>query len=151
MEQDCLESFRNAFEQYAESNLLPQHLEPRLEISGQLSFAEITEKFIRQTRLFGPFGPGNMEPVWVAKNVEVRDLRILKEAHVRLFLAQAGVQFEAIGFGLARSLGIGVAQAEGLERGVRVSGVGEPPPGQVTQRRDGPLVAHPGPPYRVGR
>jgi len=102
LEEDRLESFRNAFEQYAESSLLPQHLEQRLELSGQLSFADITEKFIRQTRLFGPFGPGNMEPVWVAKNVEVRDLRVLKEAHVRFFLAQAGVQIEAIGFGLAR-------------------------------------------------
>jgi single-stranded-DNA-specific exonuclease len=72
-----------------------------LEVCGDLPLDEVNDRFVRQMRFFGPFGPENMEPVFVAKGVEVRDMRILKEAHLKLELRQGGTQLEAIGFGLA--------------------------------------------------
>lgn len=96
-----LDAFKEAFEAHVAANLGEDQKAPLLEISGEIRLDELDERLVRQIRLFSPFGPGNMEPVWMAKDVEVRDLRILKEAHVRMMLAQGDAVLEAIGFGLA--------------------------------------------------
>ena len=93
--------FKEAFEAYVEAHLLPAQRLPTLELAGRLDFQQLTDRFIRQMRLFGPFGPENPEPIFYTKPVEVKDARILKENHLRLVLQQGALAFEAIGFNLS--------------------------------------------------
>jgi single-stranded-DNA-specific exonuclease len=97
-----LEAFREKFEEVVKSTISEDQRTPTLEIAYELGFEYLNPKFIRLLKRFGPFGPGNREPVFITKDVKVRDCRILKEAHVRLVLEHNGVTFEAIGFGLAQ-------------------------------------------------
>lgn len=97
-----LEPFAKAFEKEVASRITPAQLMPELEIAHRLNFNEITGKFLRLMRLLAPFGPGNPEPVFLAEDVEVTDVRILKDEHVKLNVRQAGITLEAIGFNLAR-------------------------------------------------
>lgn len=95
------EPFKEAFEAYVAAHLQPEQRRPTLELAGRLDFQQLTERFIRQMRFFGPFGPENLEPIFYTEEVEVKDARILKENHLRLMLQQGALAFEAIGFNLS--------------------------------------------------
>jgi single-stranded-DNA-specific exonuclease len=47
-----------------------------------------------------PFGPGNMQPTFIARNVSVLKSSLLKEMHLKLSVEQNGAVFDAIGFGM---------------------------------------------------
>ncbi len=102
MEESSLEPFRKAFEQEVSAHITAAQLMPELKISHRLRFSEITAKFLNVLRRLAPFGPGNMEPIFLATDVEVMEVTILKKEHVRLRVRQDGITHEAIGFNLAR-------------------------------------------------
>lgn len=60
-------------------------------------------KFVRILERMEPFGPGNMHPVFLSKNVFISEYRILKEAHVKLSFQQSGFPYrlEGIAFNFA--------------------------------------------------
>jgi single-stranded-DNA-specific exonuclease len=64
-----LEQFKERFEQIAEEIVTDDMMIPRTEIDDYLDFKQITPKFFRILKQFQPFGPGNMSPVFVTKNV----------------------------------------------------------------------------------
>lgn len=56
-------------------------------------------------REFAPFGPGNMKPVFLARNLEVVGMpRIVGKNHLRFRVRQDGTVIDAIGFGLGNHL-----------------------------------------------
>ncbi|MDR1170291.1 MAG: single-stranded-DNA-specific exonuclease RecJ [Prevotellaceae bacterium] len=64
-----LERFKERFEQIAKEIVTDDMMIPRTEIDDYLDFKQITPKFFRILKQFQPFGPGNMSPVFVTKNV----------------------------------------------------------------------------------
>jgi single-stranded-DNA-specific exonuclease len=54
-----------------------------------------------------PFGTGNPEPLFLARDVRVRDRRTVGEHHLKLHLEQNGRSLQAIGFGMG-ALGVAV-------------------------------------------
>lgn len=113
--------FKEKFERVVGERITPEQKLPTLEIAHRLSFDQITPKFLRMLQLMAPFGPGNMEPVFLAEEVTVSDARILKEEHVRFILHQNGIRMEGIAFNLARrweevgSLNLHIAFQPGLK------------------------------------
>lgn len=93
--------FAAAFEKAVASRLAPHHPEPVLEIAAEADFSYLNEKFLRLLRKMGPFGPGNMEPIFLTRNVEVIDYKFMKSSHLKFNLRQGGTEVEAIGFNLA--------------------------------------------------
>jgi single-stranded-DNA-specific exonuclease len=64
-----LERFKERFEQIAEEIVTDDMMIPRTEIDDYLDFKQITPKFFRILKQFQPFGPGNLSPVFITKNV----------------------------------------------------------------------------------
>jgi len=97
--------FRAKFEQVVADSIHPDLLIPEISIDAELDFADITPKLMRILKQFEPFGPGNMTPVFMARNI--KDTGFGKpigadESHLRLFVKQGSSEgFAAIGFGLA--------------------------------------------------
>ncbi|MFK7971869.1 MAG: single-stranded-DNA-specific exonuclease RecJ [Bacteroidia bacterium] len=102
LEEAKFPDFAAAFEREVKKRIQPEHLVPSLHIDGVLQFGDIDARFIRLIERMEPFGPGNRRPVFIASDVEVIDMRRLKESHVRLTLRQGGQVFSAIGFNLYR-------------------------------------------------
>lgn len=98
---DHVADFKAKFETVVTEHITEDQLVPKLKIAGRLPLTEVQPKLIRLIKRFAPFGPGNGEPVFEARGVEVLDARVLKKAHVRFLLRQHGVSIEAIGFSLA--------------------------------------------------
>jgi len=103
MEIDQVKKFREAFEHAVAESIEPDQLEPKLEIDLEIDLEAIDFKFFGILKQMGPFGPQNMQPVFCTKKVVLKsDTRLLKDKHLKLFLAQSdqGKSFDAIGFNL---------------------------------------------------
>lgn len=64
-----LDAFIERFEKYAEEHLTEEMLVPEIEIDTELFVSDISFKFYRVLKQFAPFGPGNMSPVFLTRNV----------------------------------------------------------------------------------
>lgn len=110
LKEENYESFKNAFEDEVKQTIPPELLVPEITIDAEINFNDITPKLIRILKQFEPFGPQNMTPVFLTKNV--KDTGYGKpmgkeDEHIRLFVKQnhsAGVA--AIGFNLGAKLEI---------------------------------------------
>ncbi|MEG1504953.1 MAG: single-stranded-DNA-specific exonuclease RecJ [Lachnospiraceae bacterium] len=84
------------------STLTAEDLVEKVSIDMQLPFSEVNEEFIRELALLEPFGKGNTKPVFVEKNIEILNYKILgKRENVLKLRVQdgSGVQLDALYFG----------------------------------------------------
>lgn len=105
-------SFKEAFEKTVEETIHPDLLIPEISIDAEIDFGDITPKLIRLLKEFEPFGPQNMTPVFLTKNVKdtgyAKPLG-QKDEHLKLFVKQSqsfgsSEGFGAIGFGIGNKL-----------------------------------------------
>ncbi|GHT68572.1 single-stranded-DNA-specific exonuclease RecJ [Bacteroidia bacterium] len=102
-----VEKFKERFEAAARQTISPEMLIPQIEIEAEINFRDITPKFFRILKQYQPFGPGNMSPVFVTRNVLIYNKpRIVGNTaeHLKLDLIQQdvdGLPVTAIAFGLA--------------------------------------------------
>jgi single-stranded-DNA-specific exonuclease len=103
MEKHHVEGFIARFEEVVAATIEPNSLAPVIEISAEIQFDNINEKLFDTIEEMAPFGPGNMRPIFVTK--EVRDSgnsRIVKEEHLKLEVFKSGQRtMKGIGFGMA--------------------------------------------------
>lgn len=64
-----LEEFARRFEEYVAEHIEDEELIPELNVDLEINFSDITPKFVRVLKQFAPFGPGNMAPVFLSKDV----------------------------------------------------------------------------------
>ena len=64
-----LEKFAERFEKYVSEHLEESDLTPELNVDIEMDFTNITPKFVRILKQFAPFGPGNLSPVFLTRNV----------------------------------------------------------------------------------
>lgn len=101
VEIEKIDEFRTKFNQIAKETISELDLLPELEIDSEVKFSEITPKFLRIIEQFAPFGPKNLRPVFMAKDVEVVNYpRLVGNNHLVLNLRQSGCDriFDSIGF-----------------------------------------------------
>lgn len=97
-------AFKETFERVVEETIHPDLLIPEIPVDAEINFIDINEKLIRILKQFEPFGPQNMAPVFLTKNI--KDTGYAKplgqnDEHLKLFVKQNGSEgFGAIGFGL---------------------------------------------------
>ncbi|RXG24270.1 single-stranded-DNA-specific exonuclease RecJ [Leeuwenhoekiella aequorea] len=99
------EGFKNKFEEVVSSSIEDRLLIPEILIDSTLELEEITPKFYRILRQFAPFGPGNMAPVFMTKNlIDTGYGKCVgaSDDHLKCTVTQmkSAVQIGAIGFNL---------------------------------------------------
>jgi single-stranded-DNA-specific exonuclease len=88
---ESVPKLRAALDSCARAELTPADFEPVLRIDGELEFPQITPELFEALFLLQPFGLGNPEPVFLARNLRVLlPPRVLKDKHVKLKLAPPG-------------------------------------------------------------
>ena len=105
IELDKIEAFRNKFEEVVSTTIQPELLLPEIVIDAEIKFKDITWSFYNIISQMEPFGPENLRPHFLVKNVsDTGYSRILKEQHLRFVLRQDNLSFTGIGFGMAEKL-----------------------------------------------
>ena len=108
LKEENYRNFKIAFEKSVKESIHPELLTPEILIDAEIDFIEIDSKLIRILKQFEPFGPLNMTPVFLSKNV--KDTGYAKtigqnEEHLKLFIKQNNSEgIGAIGFNLEQKL-----------------------------------------------
>ncbi len=97
------EQFKQKFEEVVSSTIDKKLLTPEIQIDAVLELDQITPKFFRILKQFGPFGPGNMTPVFITENVKDTGYgRCVgaDEKHLKCKVQKNNIAIDAIGFSL---------------------------------------------------
>jgi len=109
IEEKNLDAFRQRFEKVVSETIQKDSLQPILFIDSEIKLSQIDKKFYQVLKQFAPFGPENMKPIFIAKNVITKDQpRIVGKDHLKLDLIdpESKANFPAIAFGLANRKGL---------------------------------------------
>ena len=110
LKEENYQKFKVAFETEVKNTIHPDLLTPEISVDLEMNFSDFDEKFMRILKQFEPFGPENMTPVFISKNVI--DSGYAKtlgndEEHLKSFLKQNNSpNFNAIGFGLGDKINL---------------------------------------------
>ena len=97
-----VENFATKFEEVVCNSIPTELLIPEIIIDTPIEFKEITPSFYNILCQMEPFGPENMRPTFISKNVmDSGYSKIVKELHIRFVLKKDKVTFTGIGFNLA--------------------------------------------------
>ena len=103
-------AFKQAFEKVVSETIDPELLLPEISIDLEIDFPQITPKFLRIINQFEPFGPLNMTPIFMSKNINDTGFPKLMgadQSHLKLFVKQNNSQgIAAIGFGMGNKLNL---------------------------------------------
>jgi single-stranded-DNA-specific exonuclease len=100
-----VEAFRDAFNDYARTQLVPEDLVAEIDIDLEVELGEADRTLYEMLRHFGPFGIRNPAPVFAARGVRVAGApRVVGDGHLKLELSQGGARLGAIGFRMADRL-----------------------------------------------
>lgn len=104
-------AFKNKFEEVVKTSIDKKLLTPEITIDSELELSEVTPKFFRILQQMGPFGPGNMKPVFSTSSV--RDNGYGKKVgternHLKLSILSGADKktYNAIGFGLGNKINL---------------------------------------------
>lgn len=96
-----IEAFSNKFDEVVSATIEERLLIPEMIIDAEITFSEIRQGFYNIIHQMEPFGPQNMRPVFIAKNVKDTGYsKILKECHIRFVVKQHDLIFNGIGFNM---------------------------------------------------
>jgi single-stranded-DNA-specific exonuclease len=99
--------FQARFEAEVRSRMDEKWLIPEIKADLEIDLKSIDKKFLNVIKQMGPFGPGNMNPVFLTKNCSERGYaRIVGENHLKLQVLSEGqnIPLDAIGFKLGEHL-----------------------------------------------
>lgn len=100
---DKIPEFQEKFEQVVSSKITDDQLIQKTEIDIELELNQITPKFYKILNQMGPFGPLNMQPVFVSRDVVgTNQSKIVKQDHLKLSIKQGDSSVvNGIAFGMA--------------------------------------------------
>lgn len=108
MNKSELNAFAVAFEEKVKESINQEFLIPRIDIDAEITLEDIDYKFYNILKQMGPFGPSNMQPVFMVCGVEILgQARLLKEKHLKFTMKSSnGNMIDAIGFGFGTKIDI---------------------------------------------
>ena len=112
MKTENVQNFNRRFEEAVAETITDEQLVPNIMIDMEIDFSDISQKFVRILKQFKPFGPQNMSPVFLTRNVtDTGAGKIVGKygEHLKLDLRQANnpdIIFPAIGFQLGEHYSI---------------------------------------------
>ena len=70
LHEENLDRFTQLFEDAVRNSITPEQQTPRITYDLEVTLADLTPKFFRVLRQFEPFGPGNLSPIFLTKNLK---------------------------------------------------------------------------------
>ena len=101
IEKDALAEFEDCFQKITSDSISDEMLLPSLNITSEITLSDINQETIEFLRKMAPFGPGNMRPLFMSKNLRISGLpRIVGENHLKFKVKQGKLVLGCIGWRL---------------------------------------------------
>ncbi|MEO8795622.1 MAG: single-stranded-DNA-specific exonuclease RecJ, partial [Daejeonella sp.] len=106
MKAENIPAFQDKFEEVVSASIPAELLIQQIPIDAELKLIDLDSKFFRILNQFEPFGPQNMSPIFLSKNVNIiGPATEVGNKHLKMCVYQEGShRFDCIGFGLAEYL-----------------------------------------------
>lgn len=105
IEREKIDIFRNRFNEIANETLTPDMLMPKLQIDCEIKLNEISSRLVQFLNHMAPFGPQNMRPVFLSRNLQVvGSPSIVGNNHLKFKVRQNNMVIDTIGFNLGDKL-----------------------------------------------
>lgn len=102
LEIEKIEAFREKFEEVVAASITAELLIPELLIDAEIQLRDITPVFYGIISQMEPFGPENLRPIFLAKNLQDTGYsKVVKEQHLKFSLKQFNTVMSGIGFSMA--------------------------------------------------
>jgi single-stranded-DNA-specific exonuclease len=102
-----VEAFSKKFEEVVSSSIDPYLLVPELIVNVEIRFKDINKIFNKIIEQMEPYGPENMRPVFITKNVwNTPWSKVVKEQHIRFVVKNENITLTGIGFNLAEKFSL---------------------------------------------
>lgn len=102
-----LEAFKEAFEKAVAERITPEQLIPEIVINSVIPIDSINMNFYQIILQMEPFGPDNVRPLFLAKNVyDTGYSKLAKEAHISFNITQGNQILKGIGYNMAKHIEI---------------------------------------------
>ncbi|PAW91967.1 single-stranded-DNA-specific exonuclease RecJ [Mucilaginibacter sp. MD40] len=100
MQRENIQAFADKFEEVVSTTIPDELLIQQISIDVEIALADIDSKFFRVLNQLAPFGPENMAPVFLTKNVYVSGVAgLVGGKHLKMFVMQPGsASFSCIAF-----------------------------------------------------
>jgi len=97
-----VQPFRAQFEKFVAATIDEKLLIPEIVIDAEILLANINQGLYNIICQMEPFGPENLRPVFISRNVKDTGYsKIVKEAHIRFVIQQNDCSITGIGFNMA--------------------------------------------------
>jgi single-stranded-DNA-specific exonuclease len=97
-----IEVLRERMQIVTNKSISNEDLVPTLEIESEISLKELDASFLKWLKMFSPYGPLNMRPVFVSRNVEVvGEIHVVGNNHLKFKVRSDGIVIDAIAFNFA--------------------------------------------------
>ncbi|MEN8248715.1 MAG: single-stranded-DNA-specific exonuclease RecJ [Bacteroidota bacterium] len=95
-----VEPFKQKFEEVVSESITDEQLIPTILIDEEIELGIISESYLNIIRQMEPYGPGNMKPTFVSRNLKATKLQLLKDQHLKMsvYSEDDGVVIPVIGF-----------------------------------------------------
>lgn len=102
IELDKIDEFAAQFDKIVSERITEEQLTPQIEIDAEIELSDINEKFYNILVQMAPFGPGNMTPNFVTKEVyDTGFSKVLNGNHLKLNILKDGQDPKnGVGFGM---------------------------------------------------
>ena len=106
MKTENVAAFSQRFEEVVSASITDDLLVQEIIIEGEIALTDINPKFFRILQQFAPFGPQNMSPVFLSRNVSSYGYgSIVGNNHLKMNIRQENSpSFDCIAFGLGQHL-----------------------------------------------
>ena len=104
MQSDKFQAFRKKFLQVADDKIHTENLKPTIYVDVELKLEDVNHRMINFLNALEPYGPGNMRPVFVSRNLSVEGIPRLigrDQNTLKFTVKQNKTPFESIGFNMA--------------------------------------------------
>ena len=103
-----IDELRTRLDLYARQRLTPEDLIPELEAEAEIELSGINPELIQTVQAMEPFGVGNREPMFVARQLRVLlPPKVLKDKHAKMRVAQTNgkaMRFDAMAWRMAERI-----------------------------------------------
>ncbi|MDE3184016.1 MAG: single-stranded-DNA-specific exonuclease RecJ [Bacteroidota bacterium] len=102
-----VEAFSKKFEEVVATTIDPYLLIPELIINAEISLKNVNKGFYKIVEQMEPYGPENLRPVFITKNVTSTSwTKVVKENHIRFVVKNDNITLTGIGFNLAEKFNL---------------------------------------------
>lgn len=102
MNLESVNAFSIKFEEIVSNSIDPYLLIPELCIDTEINFKDVNKGFYKIINQMEPYGPQNMRPVFITRNViNTAWSKIVKEEHIRFVVKNENITLTGIGFNMA--------------------------------------------------